>query len=89
MLLYRWQKDFWQKQPGFGLGSVEFRKLEERYEEWIENSQIFRQKNRTYQQFKEIQNRFIEILYQDPFLPKELCFDNWAGEKAVKEFKTL
>jgi len=65
-------------------------KLEEKYEEWIENSQIFRQKkNRTYQQFKEIQNRFVEILYQDPFLPKELCFDNWAGEKAVKEFKTL
>ena len=65
-------------------------KLEEKYEEWIENSQIFRQKkNRTYQQFKEIQSRFIEILYQDPFLPKELCFDNWVGEKAVKEFKTL
>lgn len=65
-------------------------KLEERYEEWIENSQIFRQKeNRDFQDFKKLQDDFIFLLQKDPFLPKSLLPDNWIGSMAINEFRLV
>jgi len=65
-------------------------KLEERYEEWIENSQIFRQKeNRDFQNFKKLQDAFIFLLQKDPFLPKSLLPDNWIGSMAINEFRLV
>ena len=65
-------------------------KLEERYEEWIENSQIFRQKeNRDFQDFKKLQDDFIFLLQKDPFLPKSLLPDNWIGPIAINEFRLV
>jgi len=64
--------------------------LEKKYEQWIENSQDIRQKkDKTHQQFSKLQNRFIELLYQDPFLPKGLCPNNWVGQEAIREFQSI
>ena len=65
-------------------------KLEEKYEEWIENSQIFRQKkNRDFQDFKKLQDDFIFLLQKDPFLPKSLLPDSWIGPMAINEFRLV
>lgn len=50
-------------------------KLNERYQEWLDSDRSY--------------SSYLEILKDDPCLPKELLLEDWVGEKARKEVKKM
>ncbi|PIS15233.1 hypothetical protein COT63_01080 [Candidatus Shapirobacteria bacterium CG09_land_8_20_14_0_10_38_17] len=65
-------------------------KLEEKYWEWISDGEEFQNKQeKNYQKFAKLQDRFIDIIFKDPFLPKELQPNSWPSNEAIKKFHSL
>jgi len=57
--------------------------LNQRYEDWLENLEKNKGKGGL------VYDSFLEIVRDDPCLPRELLPDDWQGEKAKKEAKKL
>ena len=43
----------------------------------------------TYKLIREIKEKYLTILLEDPFLPKELLPSDWAGEEVKKIIRSL
>lgn len=58
-------------------------KLEDRYRDWLDKAE----EGKTNLKF--LIDFYLDILREDPYLPRELLPDNWPGEKAIKIIKKL